>query len=119
MLFKSESIISIRFRRYGKVYSLVRQINRSDYGRTRNSKCNLPVITIRGKCNEKIVTDTYAYCFFQLCLLGVVNNRKEDEQNSRAAAVEIDDSDLESGNDISSENDIVYDFKNHEDSEIL
>lgn len=55
--------------------------------------------------------------FFSTLFIGCINNRKEDEQNSRAAAVEIDDSDLESGNDISSENDIVYDFKNHEDSE--
>ena len=55
--------------------------------------------------------------FFSTLFIGCINNRKEDEQNSRAAAVEIDDSDLESGNDISSENDIVYDFKNPEDSE--
>ena len=66
---------------------------------------------------KKIVTILICILIFSTLFTGCINNRKEGEQNSGAAAVEIDDSNLESGSDISSENDIVYDFKNHEDSE--
>ncbi len=66
---------------------------------------------------KKIVTILICILIFSTLFTGCINNRKEDEQNSRATAIEIDDSNLESGSDISSENDIVYDFKNPEDSE--
>lgn len=66
---------------------------------------------------KKIVTILICILIFSTLFTGCINNRKEDEQNSGAMAVEIDDSNLESGSDISSENDIVYDFKNPEDSE--
>ena len=66
---------------------------------------------------KKIVTILICILVFSTLFTGCINGRKEDEQNSGAAAVEIDDSNLESGSDISSENDIVYDFKNPEDSE--
>lgn len=66
---------------------------------------------------KKIVTILICILIFSTLFTGCINNRKEDEQNSGATAVEIDDSNLESGSDISSENDIVYDFKNPEDSE--
>ena len=71
----------------------------------------------RGNRNKKNSDYFDIYIDFSTLFTGCINNRKEDEQNSGATAVEIDDSNLESVSNISSENDIVYDFKNPEDSE--